>query len=277
VKFERVLDAFDGPFERLPYGQLETPPPGKVESANGAIAGFLASHRVNDTTILANRLLKAGAEAYWLKSPPARATEFGPGALYVPNRPGARRILEQAAKQLGLDLRAVAARPAPADLITLQPIRIALWDRFGGSMPSGWTRWLFEQFEFPFDVIYSSQIDAGKLREKYDAIVFVGGSIPAPGVRPPPLLRPRNLPPQYESWIGRITPDKSLPPLKEFLHAGGTIIAIGSATNLAYHLAEGQLIPLLGSLMPPLEKWLYTAVASRYSPGFRRAWTEAPS
>jgi hypothetical protein len=146
-------------------------------------------------------------------------------------------VVEHSARQLGLNVLTLAAPPAVSDLIKLQPVRIALWDRFGGSMPSGWTRWLFEQFEFPFDVIYASQIDAGKLHEKYDAIVFVTGAIPAQGVRPPPLLRPRNLPPEYESWIGRITPDKSIPALKEFLQAGGTIITIGSSTNLGYQLA----------------------------------------
>ncbi|MGH7956491.1 MAG: M14 family metallopeptidase [Opitutaceae bacterium] len=236
VKFDRMLDAFEGPFERLPYGQLQEPPPGKVES-NGRLAGYIISHRVNDTAILANRLLKAGLEAYWLKSVPGNAPDFGPGSLYIPNRPAARSIVERASQQLGLEARGLSVAPVPTELIRLQPVRIALWDRFGGSMPSGWTRWLFERFEFPFDVIYPPEIDAGKLRENYDAIVFVTGAIPAQGVRPPPLNRPRNLPPEYERWFGQITPDKSIPSLKEFLHAGGTIITIGGSTNLAYQLA----------------------------------------
>jgi hypothetical protein len=236
VKFERVLDDFDGPFERLPYGQLQTPPPGNVE-AGGEFAGFIVSHRVNNTAILTNRLLQQGLEVHWLKPAPAVAPDFGPGALYVPNRGAARSLMERSAKELGLDARGLPVAPAPAELIRLQPVRIALWDRFGGSMPSGWTRWLFEQFEFPFELIYAPQIDAGNLREKYDAIVFVSGAIPAQGVRPPALNRPRNLPPEYESWFGQITPDKSIPRLKEFLHAGGTIVAIGSSTNLAYQLA----------------------------------------
>ena len=236
IEFDRVLEAPDGPFERIPYGQLQEAPRGKVEST-GKVAGFIVSHRVNNTAILANRLLKAGLDAFWLKSIPGNAGDFGPGALYIPNRAASRALLEQASRQLGLNARGVTAVPAPAVLIRLQPMRIALWDRFGGSMPSGWTRWLFEQFEFPFEVIYSSQIDAGNLREKYDAIVFVGGAIPAHGVRPPALRRPANLPPEFESWIGQITPDKSVPALKDFLTAGGTVITIGSSTNLAYHLA----------------------------------------
>jgi hypothetical protein len=36
--------------------------------------------------------------------------------------------------------------------------------------------------------------------------------------------------------LGRITKDTSIPRLKEFLEAGGTIITIGTSTNLAYHL-----------------------------------------
>lgn len=243
VKFDRVLDSFDGPFERLPYGQLQRPPPGKIEGS-GVVAGFLVSHRINDSAILMNRLLKAGIEAYWMKSPPADAPEFGPGALYIPDRGAVRSIIQHAATQLGFTVRTTPVVPASADLLRLQPMRIALWDRYGGSMPSGWTRWLLEQFEFPFDVIYPGQIDAGKLRDKYDAIVFVTGAIPAPGTRPPPPSRPHNLPPEYENRLGRITPDKSVPMLKEFIQSGGTVVTIGSSTNLAYQLG----LPLQSAL-----------------------------
>jgi hypothetical protein len=244
IKFDRILDAFDGPFEQLPYGQPQPPPAGKIESTRGAIAGFVVSHRVNDTAILANRMLKEGIEAFWLKPAPVNAPDFGPGALYIPNHGASRATVERTARQLGLDVRTLSSPPGPADLIKLERVRIALWDRFAGSMPSGWTRWLLEQFEFPFEVVYSSQIDAGSLREKYDAIIFVTGAIPTQGVRPPASNRPRNLPPEYESWIGTITPTKSIPALKQFLQAGGSVITIGSSTNLAYQLA----LPLQSAL-----------------------------
>ncbi|MBL9211209.1 MAG: hypothetical protein JNL92_12140 [Opitutaceae bacterium] len=237
VKFDRILDAFDGPFERVPHGRLQTPRPRAIARESGPRAGFLVDRRSNDTAILTNRLLRAGMEASWLKVPASEAREFGPGALYVPDQPRAREIVSAAARDLGVTVRSVAAAPSNADLIRLRPGRIALWDRFGGSMPSGWTRWLLEQFEFPFDVVYSAQIDAGKLRDKYDAIILVAGAVPSQGVRPPPASRPRNLPPEYEGWIGRLTPDASVPALKAFLEAGGTVVTIGSSTNLAYHLA----------------------------------------
>ena len=39
-------------------------------------------------------------------------------------------------------------------------------------MPSGWTRLLLENFEFPFEVVYPPMLDAGNLRAKYDVLVF---------------------------------------------------------------------------------------------------------
>jgi len=36
---------------------------------------------------------------------------------------------------------------------------------------------VFEQYEFPFSVVYTQEIDAGNLRAKYDVLVFVDGAI----------------------------------------------------------------------------------------------------
>ncbi|MBI5771628.1 MAG: peptidase [Verrucomicrobia bacterium] len=233
VKFDRVLEGFEGPLEKLPYGVLIAPPPGRISGA--VTGGYLADHRANNSFILVNRLLKAGAEVFWLKEPAMEATAFGRGAIYVPDQPRTREIVEKAAAELGLDIRAVAARPG-GEVLKLGPARIALWDRYGGSMPSGWTRWILEQFEFPFEVIYPSQIDAGRLREKYDAIIFPAGAIPAVGARVSGMPRPRNLTPEYEGRIGRLTPEKSIPALKEFLESGGTVVTLGSSTSLGHHL-----------------------------------------
>ena len=43
-------------------------------------------------------------------------------------------------------------------------------------MPSGWTRWLLERFEFPFEVIYPPQLDRGNLRDKFDVILLPDGA-----------------------------------------------------------------------------------------------------
>ena len=85
--------------------------------------------------------------------------------------------MQKIATELGLNFDAMTEKPI--EMAQVAPPRIALWDRYGGSMPSGWTRWLFEQFEFPFTVIYPQTLDAGDLINKFDVIVFVTGAIPA--------------------------------------------------------------------------------------------------
>jgi len=234
VQFERILDAFDGPFERLPYGQLQSPPSTTV-AKSGAIAGYWVSPRQNDSAILINRLLKAGIAPQRLSS---ESGSSGPaiGTFFIPNVSAARPIVAEAAQRLGLDVRASNRPPAAAETVQLRPVRVAVWDRFGGSIPSGWMRWVLEQFEFPYSIIYSAEVDAGNLRENYDAIIFTAGAIPAPGGRTTMTLRPPSLPPEYENWIGRLTSEKSIPKIREFLQAGGTVVAVGSSSNLAYQL-----------------------------------------
>jgi hypothetical protein len=127
-------------------------------------------------------------------------------------------------------------------------VRIALWDRYGGSMPSGWTRWLFEQFEFPFTVVYPQTLDAGDLINKFDVVVFVTGAIPARDGRGGPgrggaeeapfsrMPRAEEIPEEFRGWLGGVTVAKTVPQLKAFIEAGGTVLTIGSSTNLGYLL-----------------------------------------
>ena len=242
VKFDRVLEPFDGPFTKLGWGVLEKPPVGKLE---GSGAGYLISHKVNDSFILTNRLIAAKEDVYWLKQGIKDDALYGPGALYVPSKPSTKAIIEKAAAEFGFNAKAVAARPA-GEVMKLAAPRIALWDQFGGSMPSGWVRFLLERFEFPFDVLYPQGIDAGNLRQKYDVILFVGGAIPrarSQGVETGGRGGGRGgdpnrdkVPAEFQPWLGRVSEEKSIPQLKTFMDSGGTVITIGSSNNLAAQL-----------------------------------------
>ncbi|MBO0859672.1 MAG: peptidase, partial [Chloracidobacterium sp.] len=180
VKFDRILDGFDGPFEKV--NELIKPTPGKVTAAPNA-AGYLTSHQVNDSFIAVNRLLKDNEEVYWIKqSFSAGGKTYPPGTIFIPAKPSTQAKLQKIASELGLNFEAVSTKPA-GDALKLRPTRIALWDRYGGAIPSGWTRWLFEQFEFPYTVVYPQTLDAGDLINKFDVIVFVTGAIPARDAR----------------------------------------------------------------------------------------------
>jgi hypothetical protein len=60
--------------------------------------------------------------------------------------------------------------------VKVAPRRIALWDTQTGSMPSGWTRFLLERFEFPYTVVCGAGFDDTALRSKYDVIVLPSGA-----------------------------------------------------------------------------------------------------
>ena len=241
VQFDRILDGFDGPFQKLPYGELQSPK-GRVDAS--ATAGYVLNARANNSFIAVNDLLKAGVDVYRLPAGIAGKSSVESGAFFVPASAKAKATLDKSATELGLDVVGIAKRPA--SLVKIAPTRIALWDTYGGSMPSGWVRWLMEQYHFPAQIIYAQDIDAGDLRKKYDVIVFVTRAIPAVGNAGGnrmegefgPIKDPKaeELPAEYRTWLGKITAEKSIPQVKKFLEAGGSVVTIGSSTNLAYHL-----------------------------------------
>jgi hypothetical protein len=251
VAFDRVLDGFTGPFEAVP-GVLK-PRPGSFETKAGA-AGFLLDHRVNDSFMAVNRLLKAGEEVFWLKDPVVSdGRNYPAGAIYVPAKGGAAALLEKAAKDLGLDVGSAGAAPK-GGAFKLSPLRIGLWDSYGGSMASGWIRWLLEQFEFPYELVFAPALDAGDLRAKFDVLIFVGGSIPrVPSAGPGAgatgggfqAAAPENIPEMYRNRVGRVTAEKTIPNLKRFAEDGGTILALDSATVIADHFG----LPLANALV----------------------------
>jgi len=240
VQFDRVLDGFDCPCQ--PITGMAEPPAGTVASSGAA--GYLLSHNTNDAFIAVNRALKAGNDVYWLKSAmTANGKSYPAGTFYIASKGNTTQMLQTLAKEKGLSFDGTSAKPN-GDALKLQPKRIALWDQYGGSMPSGHTRWLFEQFEFPYTVVYPQTLDAGNLSAKYDVIVFQGGAIPAPASEGGQGRRggfgrevdPSTIPEEFRGWLGRVTPEKTIPQLKKFLEDGGTIITVGSSTALAYHL-----------------------------------------
>ncbi|HEV7379218.1 MAG TPA: M14 metallopeptidase family protein, partial [Dyadobacter sp.] len=241
VKFDRILNGFDGPFEEVPYGQIQLPP---VQSNQVGKAGYIVDARSNNAFNAVNDLLKGGIEVYRIKDSSASAAA---GSFYIPAK--GKAILEKASKAYGVFAKPVSLKPA--NLAQISAARIALFDNYGGSMPSGWVRWIMEQFNFPFKVVYPQDIDKGNLASQYDVILFISGGIPslstsrAEGSRGARQPKPEEVAEEFRPWLGNITAEKSIPELKKFMEAGGQVVTVGSSTALAYHLG----IPVSNALV----------------------------
>jgi hypothetical protein len=227
VQFDRILEAFDGPFEKVTEWNVKPAP-----STTPAIPGTLVlDRRQNDAYRALNRLLAGNV----------RDIALGPDRFLVH---GDTRSMVARIADLGVSVQTVKIdRAGPWNL---RAPRIGLWDQYGGSMPSGWTRWILEQFEFPFARVFAPELDAGSLNAKFDALIFVDGAIPPAGDggggrgrggRGAAPLDPSQVPAEYRAHLGRVTAEQTIPRLREFVEAGGSLIAIGSsAENLVRHL-----------------------------------------
>lgn len=232
VKFDRILEGFDGPFELIQG--LAKPMEARVASVNGA-KGYLISRSINDAVIAVNRALKANADVFVLRSPlTSNGTTYPSGTFYIAANSATTPLVQQIAHSNGVAATATQVAPG-ADARKLHASRIALWDQYGGSMPSGHTRWLLEQFEFPFDVIYPNTLDAGNLASRYDVIILPSGAVPSregQGRGGFFAQDSSTVPAEYRDRLGRISVATTVPQLRAFLEAGGTIIAAGTSSTL---------------------------------------------
>jgi hypothetical protein len=236
VRFDRVLDAFDGPFVRI-EGVAKVPA-GRVVTARKP-AGYVFSHAMNDAFTATSRLLAAGYAVSWLREPfKIKQRTYPSGTLFVKSKQGIEHELGRIAAETGVSFDAVSTIKGAA--FQLKQPRIALWEPYGGASTSGWIRYVFDQFAIPYDVIYPPAVDAGRLRALYDVIILPDRAIPraADGDRDneqanSALDTLEYVPAEWRARMGRYSKEKTAPRLKEFVEQGGTLITIGSATVIA--------------------------------------------
>ena len=240
VQFDRILDGFEGPFRKI--DGLLKPPPGKVTAGT---AGYLLSHQVNDAFTGTTRLLAAGEDVYWLKQDfTADGKTWPAGTIYIPAKPSTAAIVKTLAAELGLNFSGLSVKPS-GEALKLRPVRIGLWDHYGGSQDSGHIRWMFEQaFPTPYQLVFPPALDAGGLNAKYDVLIFPEGGIPGESGRGgrggggggAGRAGRGNIPEEYRNQIGNVTLATTGPQLRTFVEGGGTVVAIGGSTAFGYYL-----------------------------------------
>jgi hypothetical protein len=110
-----------------------------------------------------------------------------------------------------------------ADWHEVKRPRVGLYKSWMGDIDEGWTRWLFEQFGFAYSSLRNADIQAGNLREKFDAIVFADESVKAIDTG----HAPDTMPQEFTGGVG-VTGAQAL---REFARAGGTLIFLNRASD----------------------------------------------
>lgn len=254
VEYRRVLEGLpeNAPLERIDAWNV-APPPGEVTGSRRA-AGWTFGPGANAAFRAANRLLEAGEPVFRL----TEAWEGRPaGAFYVPAGSGTRARVETIAREEGIDF--AGARRDPTAAVRLRRPRVALWDRYGGSMPSGWTRWLLERWRYPFELAFPQRLDAGSLARDFDALILPDGAVPVDSGVPewPSMPDSAEVPAEWHPRLGHVTAEATVPRIRDFLEAGGTVVAVGSSAEaLAKHLGlplephvarrteDGRIVPV---------------------------------
>jgi hypothetical protein len=281
VTFDRLFEDVTGP-AFTDIKALATPMAGTVASASGA-AGYLISGAVNDAFTVANRVLKTNGEVFRLSRPmTANGKTFGAGSFYVTANASSTPLLQAAARELGVSMEGTSARP-DANATKLSVKRIALWDTQTGSMPSGWTRYLFERFEFPFKIVCGAGFDDTDLRSKYDVIVLPsdgnigggggrgagggggGGGGGGRGGEPLPPSNDPDLRSLCEVNTGTGTGATVLANVRKFVEQGGVVVAAGNSARIGQQLG----LPLTDYLVErqPGEADVHLATDKFYVPG----------
>jgi hypothetical protein len=92
-------------------------------------------------------------------------------------------------------------------------------------MDEGWTRWTLEQYGFTNTTLHNADIRAGKLRDRFDAIIL-------PDQNPRQMIDGASGPqirPEYRGGIG----EEGVEALRAFVARGGTLVTLGAASDLA--------------------------------------------
>jgi hypothetical protein len=253
VEFDRILEGFTGPFEKIGDWNIK-PPAGRVP-AGPNLPGYLIDPIALDSFVAVNRLLAANETVYLRPD----------GLFLVAAKTSTDALVRRIAADRGVHFAAASGNANMAGAQLTLP-RIGLWDQYGGSIDAGWARWILEQFEFPFERVFAPQLDAGNLNARFDTLIFASGGIPGGGggggrggggagrgAGGSAGAAPADIPAEYRGQFGSVTAERTLPQIKQFIENGGRVIAIGaSAANLARylnlplenHLAEnGQPLP----------------------------------
>lgn len=124
---------------------------------------------------------------------------------------------------LGLDLQNGEASPIPNPI--KRPVRLAVYKSKMSLADEGWTRWVLDTFNVPYESLPDADMRRGNLRARYDVIIL-------PSQRAAEITEGNAVGSYPDEFTGGIT-EQGVLNLRRFVEAGGTLICFDASTELA--------------------------------------------
>lgn len=192
----------------------------KVHLQKGKISGnpgysYLLRHQENNSFTAVNRILKTGGRVFY--------SESG-GDFIIPTNSVKRVFMNQIASELDLNITSIF-RKQTVKTREIKKVKLGVYKSWRANADAGWTRYILENYEFPYKNIHDAEIRAGNLKSNYDVIII-------PSSQPDTILNGHvkgTMPPKY---IGGIT-TSGVRNLRKFAEDEGTIVFLSNSCNFA--------------------------------------------
>lgn len=230
--------------------EAETAPLDGGGRAAGAVEGagrhgYAIAPATNRAAQAINRLLAAGHRVFRAREPLAYLG-LPPGAILVPRTDDAEGTLDRAlatvAADLGLEVRGLESPLDAGTYYDQEAPRLGLYQSWKPAIDEGWTRFILEEYDFPYTTLHDGDIRNGDLAARFDTIV-----LPSQGRED--LLEGNKekdewkdpYPPEYVGGLGEL----GLAALRAFVEAGGTLVALDAACEA---VIKGFWLPVRNAL-----------------------------
>jgi hypothetical protein len=190
-------------------------------SVNGTGPVFVMSHKPNASFKAINEILAGGGHVGFATTESETSEGQETGAIVVTGFD--REKIGKIARENSLTVKGVAA--APKDVVAVKKPRLGLYRAWVPLIDEGWSRWILENYGFEPVTLRNGDIQAGNLRERFDAIIL-------PDAEAETLRNgfgPGSIRGEYTGGIGGL----GVSALREFVQAGGVLIAFNEASQFA--------------------------------------------
>jgi len=228
----------------LPEGlrPLPTEPP-RTPDVPGGDAAFAVEPGSPENAKVVNAALRSRGRVSILRAPVKAGEREWPAGTVLFDAAAARAAASVMA-DAGVSWTPLPLSPASGE--ALRAPRVALYKPWAASMDEGWTRFLLEQYGFAPRTLDNKTIRAGKLAEKFDAIVLPDVEKEVLAVGKPKREEGEmryfaEFPPEYAGGLKK----EGAKALEDFVEAGGTLVAFDSACD---YVLEEFNVPVRNTL-----------------------------